>query len=210
MFKHSRCEKCRRAGVKLFLKSERCVSQKCAMIKRAYPPGPKRKRGRGRSSEYGKELAEKQKLKNWYNLGEKVFKNYIKKVLKNRGKGQDPTELLIRNLESRLDNIIFRLGFAKSRASARQLVSHGYFSVNGKLTRVPSYQIKKGSIIALSLAKIKKTLVQNLKESLKKYKTPSWLELNAEKLEGKVVGSPTLGEALPPAEISAIFEFYSR
>lgn len=180
------------------------------MVKRPYPPGQKRKRRKVGLSEYGKELREKQKLKNWYNLGERQFKNYVKKVLAKKKKMEDPTASLIKILETRLDNVIFRLGWASSRRQARQLVSYGHFLVNRKSIDTPSYQAKSGDIISIKPQKMKKAVFQNLQNLLKKYKTPSWLELNIEKLEGKVTGEPTLEEAAPPVEVSAIFEFYSR
>lgn len=181
------------------------------MIRRPFAPGPKKKRSSRSLSEYGKELAEKQKLKNWYNLGEKEFKNYIKSVLQKRSKiSEDPVYLLVKNLETRIDNVVFRLGFGQSRKKSRQLVSHGFFAVNNKLIDTPSYRVKKGDTIKVSPTKIKKNIIQSLIPILKKVKTPSWLELNTDNLEGKVIGSPTVEEVNPPAEISAIFEFYSR
>lgn len=209
---NSKCKICRRLGVKLFLKGERCLSPKCPMVKRPYPPGQKGKRRKGPPSEFGKESREKQKLKILYNLGEKQFKNYVKKVLERKGKVGDLSAFLIKILESRLDNIIFRLGFALSRAQARQLVSHNFFLVNGKPVNLPSYQLKKGDVIAVKPQKtgVSTGWVQNLKNLLKKYKTPSWLELDIEKLQGKVIGDPKLEEAAPPVEISVIFEYYSR
>lgn len=206
----SKCKICRRLGVKLFLKGERCLSPKCAMVKRPYPPGQKGKRRPSPPSEYGKELKEKQKLKNWYNLEENQFKNYVKETLEKRGKVGDVETELIKKLESRLDNVIFRLGFAKSHSQARQLISHGYFLVNDKKINIPSYQLKKGDKITIRPQKIKKKIFQDLLSSLKKYETPSWLQLDKEKLEGKVVGEPSIQDAVPPAEISAILEYYSR
>ena len=229
---NSKCKICRRLGVKLFLKGEKCLSPKCPMVRKAYPPGQKRKRRPTPLSEYGKELRESQKLKNWYNLNKRQFKNYVKQVLAKRGKVEDTAQLLIKILETRLDNVIFRLGLASSRAQAKQLVSHGLFLVNGKSIDTPSYQVKKGDIISVKPQKIKKANFQNLQNLLKKYKPPSWLELKAEKpstraklgaglvphrnevsgagLEGKVIGEPSLEEAAPPVEISTIFEYYSR
>ena len=205
------CKTCRQQGQKLFLKGEKCFSPKCVFVKRAYPPGPKGKRRRRQLSEYGRELREKQGLKKWYNLREQQFKNYVKKILQKRGqKKEDPAVLLIRALEKRLDNVVFRLGLAKSRPQARQMVSHGYFLVNKKPTKIPSFELKKGDILQFRPQKIQKTILQNLKPSLKKQKPAGWLELDAEKMEGKVVGEPTLEEAAPPAEIPTIFEFYSR
>lgn len=208
--KEEKCKICRRAGIKLFLKGERCLSPKCSMVKRPYPPGPKRKRRVRESSEYGKELREKQKLKNWYNLRERQFRKYVREVLKKRGKTEDAPTILIKILESRLDNVVLKLGFGSSRAKARQLVSHGHFLVNNKSVDIPSYQVKKGNVISLKANSRKKNNFQNLPILLKKYSPPSWLSLNSEKLEGKVIGEPGLEEAALPAEISSIFEFYSK
>jgi len=180
------------------------------MVKRPYPPGQKGKRRKGPPSEFGKESREKQKLKILYNLGEKQFKNYVKKVLAERGKVEDLSAFLIEILESRLDNVIFRLGFAKSRVQARQLVSHNFFLVNGKPVNIPSYRLKKGDVIIVKPQKTKKVILQNLKDLLKKYKTPSWIEIDIGKLEGKVIGEPILEEVAPPVEIPVIFEYYSR
>ncbi len=207
---NSKCKICRRLGVKLFLKGERCLSQKCPMVKRPYPPGQKRKRKPALLSEYGKELREKQKLKNWYNLKEAQLKKYVKEVLKSRGKVEDPVSLLVELLESRLDNVVFRLGFAVSRSQAQQLISHNYFLVNGRATNIPSYQVKKDDIISLKPQKLKKNIFQDLSLKLKKQKVPSWLKLDIEKLEGKVIARPSFEEAAPPVEISSIFEYYSR
>lgn len=207
---NSKCKKCRRAGIKLFLKGERCFTPKCSMIKRPYPPGPKGKRKKSPLSEFGKQLIEKQKLKNIYNLREKQFKNYVNEVLKKRGRVGDVAIELIKILESRLDNVVFRLGFANSRSQARQLVSHGYFLVNGRSVNIPSFRVKKGDVVSLKPSKAKKKIFQNFKDLLKKYKTPSWLELNREKLEGKIIGEVNLEEVSPPVELSTIFEYYSR
>lgn len=206
---NNKCKICRRAGQKLFLKGERCFSAKCAMIRKPYPPGiRKKKRGRG-LSEYGKELREKQKLRTWYGLGEKQFANYVKKVLAKRGK-EDVEDTLIKKLETRLDNVIFRLGFANSRSHARQIVNHGHFQINARKVSYPSYQVKKGDIISVYPNSLKKTSFQNLKTKIKNYSTPAWLQLDKDKFEAKVIGEPNLQEAAPPAEISAILEFYSR
>jgi len=207
---NSKCKICRRLGIKLFLKGEKCLSPKCSMIRRSYPPGQKKKRRPTPPSDYGKALREKQKLRNWYNLKERQFKNYVKKILKRRGRVEDASSLLIKTLESRLDNIVFRLGFATSRGQAQQLVSYGHFSVNGKSINTPSYLVKKGDAISIKEQKVKKAIFQNLKNSLKKHKPPSWLELDIDKLGGKVIGEPNPEEVSPPVEISAIFEYYSR
>jgi len=205
----NKCKICRRAGEKVFLKGEKCFSVKCPVTRRSYPPGPKSKKRKKGLSEYGKELREKQKLKFWYGLGERQFKNYVKDILSKRGK--ENTELsLIKKLESRLDNVIFKLGFTNSRAQARQLTTHGHFRVNGKKITYPSYQTKKGDVLSLNPNALKKNAFQNLKIKIKNYTAPAWLELKKDVLEGKVANEPTMEEAAPPAEISAILEYYSR
>ena len=206
----SKCKICRRAGTKLFLKGEKCLSSKCPVIRKPYPPGQKsKKRPRG-LSEYGKELKEKQKLQNWYNLREKQFRKYVKMALGARHKADDAEALLIKLLESRLDNVVFRLGFTTSRVAARRFVSHRHFLVNGKTVNIPSYSVKKGDKISLSQKSVKKNAFKNLAVTLKKHNPPLWLKLEAEQSEGQVIKEPTLVEAFPPAELSSIFEFYSR
>lgn len=206
---NSKCKICRRLGVKLFLKGEKCLSPKCPMVRKPYSPGKKGKRRVKALSEYGKELREKQKLKNWYGLKESQFRKYVREILERRQKVDAATQL-IKTLETRLDNVVFRLGFSPSRAQARELISHSHFLVNGKVVNIPGYLVKKGDKIEIKSTSREKTIFQNLPTLLKKYKTPSWLELNIEKLEGKVIGEPSLEEAAPPVEISAIFEYYSR
>ncbi len=206
----NKCKICRRMGAKLFLKGEKCFSAKCPMIRRPYPPGMKPKKAKGGLTEYGKELREKQKLKNWYGLREKQFKNYVKEVFKKRKEGENMADLLIEKLESRLDNVVFRLGFSLSRVQARQFVSHGHFLVNGKKVNIPSYQVRKGDKISLSKKAKEKTIFKNISSVLKKQKLPSWLKIDLEKIEGEVIGRPSFQETAPPAEISSIFEFYSR
>jgi small subunit ribosomal protein S4 len=179
-------------------------------VRKPYPPGQKGKRRPRPLSEYGKELKEKQKLKNWYNLKERQFKNYAKAALGKRGKVEDAAALLIKTLERRLDNVVFRLGFASSRAAARQMVSHCHILVNEKPINIPSYLVKKGDKIQIKASSTKKGISRSLPLILKKHTPPSWLSLEAEKLEGKVKNLPTIEEAAPPAEISSIFEFYSK
>lgn len=208
--KDSKCKICRRLAIKLFLRGERCLSQKCSMVRKPYPPGPKAKKRTRGLSEYGKELREKQKLKNWYNLEERQLRKYVKEILKARGKVVDAGAALIKTLESRLDNVVFRLGFAPSRTAARQMVSHGHFRVNDKPINIPSYLIKKGDKISLKPSSVKKTIFQKLLPFLKKHNPPSWLKLDVKSLEGKVIDLPNLEEAAPSAELSSIFEFYSK
>ncbi|MFH1423903.1 MAG: 30S ribosomal protein S4 [Candidatus Nealsonbacteria bacterium] len=204
------CKICRRMGTKLFLKGERCSGPKCAVIRKPYPPGPKRKGRFKQMSEYGKELQEKQKLKNWYNLRERQFSKYVKDILKRGSKIEDASSTLIQKLESRFDNVVFRSGFASSRVQARQFVSHGHFKINGKAVNAPSYQLEKGDKVAVNPVSRKKKNIEKMASLLKKYQPPVWLKLNPETLEVEVVGAPNLIEAAPPAELSTIFEFYSR
>jgi small subunit ribosomal protein S4 len=202
------CKICRRLGVKLFLKGEKCLSPKCPMLKRPYPPGQKGKRRPSPPSEYSFLLKEKQKLKRWYNLRERQLKKYVKEILER--KKENMPEQLIEKLENRLDNTVFRLGFATSRKQARQLVSHGFFLVNGEPVNFPAYELKVGDVISFRPSKQKTEIFSKLKLTIKKQRTPSWLQLDPEKLEGKVIGKPNLAEAAPPADIPSIFEFYSK
>ncbi|MDP2967563.1 MAG: 30S ribosomal protein S4 [bacterium] len=208
--KDSKCKICRRLGIKLFLRGEKCLSQKCPMIRKPYPPGPKTKRRTRALSEYGKELKEKQKLKNWYNLEERQLRKYVKEILKARGKVVDAESALIKILESRLDNVVFRLGFAPSRTAARQMVSHRHFMINNKPINIPGYLVKKDDKISINPGSAKKIIFQKLPTLLKKHNPPSWLKLDTKNLEGKVIVSPNLEEAAPPAELSSIFAFYSK
>ncbi len=203
-----KCKICRRLGSKLFLKGDRCYSPKCAMIKRPYAPGLKGKRRTSAPSEYGKQLHESQKVKKWYKISETQFGNYVEDVLAHRETGQNVANVLVQKLEKRLDNVIYRLGFASSRSQARQLVNHGHFLVNGKKVDIPSYQVKVGDTV--SIKKANDGALKNLAVSIKKYNAPAWIEIDKEKLEGKIKKDPILEDAQLPAEITTIFEFYSR
>ncbi|MBI2050015.1 MAG: 30S ribosomal protein S4 [Candidatus Staskawiczbacteria bacterium] len=184
------------------------------VTQRANLPGPQmgyqKKRRRKTASEYKKSLQEKQILKRLYGLQERQFKKYVKETLSRMGKVQDVANELVGSLEKRLDNVVFRLGFALSRAHARQLVSHGIFLVNSKPVNIPSFKIKIGDIVTIKESKKSKPVFKDLINSLKKKEIPSWLTLDKEKFEGKIIGEPSLQEVNPPAEISLIFEFYSR
>lgn len=211
----AKCKVCRRQGAKLFLRGERCFSAKCAMVKRPYAPGLKGKRRKRAPSQYAKELREKQKLKFWYGLGERQFKKYVKEILeksrkRKEGEAEDATIVLIKRLESRLDNVIFRLGLVNSRALAKQLVSHDYFKVNDRFVDIPSYHVKRNDVIKIRPEKLNKKIFQNLKTSLKKQKLPEWVELNLETIEAKIISDPIISIDSLPAEISSVFEFYSR
>lgn len=203
------CKVCRRLGQKTFLKGEKCVSPKCPFIRRPYPPGFRKKRRSGSFSEFAKELREKQKLRNYYGLGERQFRNHVKFVLQKRGQGGDATLFLLKELERRLDNVVFRLGFAKSRREAKQMVSHGYFLVNEKPINISSFATKMGMKISFKENKKEKIIFKNLSPALKNYQAPKWLDLEKEKIEGKIVAEPTADD-VNNIDISSIFEFYSR
>ncbi len=207
-----KCRECRRAGEKLFLKGERCFSQKCAMVKKAYPPGLKGAQRRGAGSrrsfsEFGQQLKGKQRIKKIYGVLERQFKKYFKESLKGKG---DTRENLMRRLEKRLDNVVFRLGWVKSRAAARQLVNHGHVLVNGRRLTIPSYRVEINDVISLKEQIRKSKLMENLAISLKKYEAPRWLALDKERVEAKVVSEPNLEDLGDLTSIGLIVEFYSR
>ncbi len=204
------CNKCRRAGTKLFLKGERCNSPNCAMVKKPYAPGQKAKRRRRPLSEYGKELVEKQKMKMYYNLKEKQFSNYVNNII-NKKRGEESTgDQLIKRLEGRLDNMCYRAGFASSRPQARQMVNHGFFYVNEKSVDIPSYQTKVGDVISIRTNSKKKNLFGDWAAKIKNYTPPSWISLDKKKMEAKIVGDVIVDDIAPPVEISSVFEFYSK
>jgi len=198
------CKTCRRLNFLLF---EKCKS---SMARKPYPPGMKSKKRRFRQTEYGKQLAEKQKLKFSYGLSEKQFKKYVTEVLKKRGRVEDEVEELVKKLEKRLDNIIYRLGLANSRRQARQLVSHSFFLINKKSINIPSYEVKQEDIISIKKAKLEKKILKEILPQLKEKILPNWLKFDKKKFEGKIIAEPSLKEVQPLVEISTIFEFYSR
>ncbi len=208
MSKTNDCKKCRRVGAKLFLKGERCNSQNCAMVKKPYSPGQKPKRRKPPLSEYGKEIIEKQKLRYWYDLREKQFARYIKRVIGEQKTAEAAGDKLLRKLEARLDNTIYRSGLATSRKEAKKMVSYGFFHVNGKPVDKPSYEVKVGDVIEVRPGK--KKVFTGFAERMKNFNPPVWISLNKEKLEIKVTGEVVIEEVMPPVEISSIFEFYSR
>jgi small subunit ribosomal protein S4 len=171
--------------------------------------GVVRKRRSSPLSEYGKQLREKQELKDQYNLRERQFKQYVMNTLAESA-GANAAEVLMQQLEKRLDSAVYRMGVAETRKQARQMVSHGHFLVNGKKVTIPSYTIKRDDIITLRPQSAERKLFHNVKLQLKKYNSPSWLELNKEKVEAKILGVPSFEEVAPTVEIPLIFEFYSR
>lgn len=210
MRKSVECKKCRRVGTKLFLKGEKCESQKCPMIKKPYAPGQKPKRRKGHVSQYGKELLEKQKLRYWYDLKEKQFARYVTAVIEKQSKVEPAGDQLLRKLESRFDNMVYRAGLASSRSQAKQMISHGFFHVNEKPVDISSYRIKTGDLIALRPGKKKKTIFEEFSTKMKNFTPPSWITLDVTKMEAKITGEVVIEEINPPVEISSVFEFYSR
>lgn len=206
--RNNQCKICRRFDQKLFLKGDKCFTAKCPLARK--PSNVRRSDKRRRKvSEYGRQLAEKQKLRFFYGLKEKQFRRYIDKAL-SRPPQENRDQFLIQELEGRLDNIVYRLGLADSRGRARQLVSHGHFLVNGKKVDRPSYQLKPGIKIAVREKSKKMAFFQEAGEGLKKREASTWLEINPKGLEGGILRWPTLEEVNPPASILTIFEFYSR
>jgi small subunit ribosomal protein S4 len=171
--------------------------------------GVMRKRRPTPLSEYGRQLQEKQNLKEQYNLREKKLKSYVKEALSKRAHGDSP-ELFLQKLERRLDNVVYRAGFAPTRKQARQMVGHGHFLVNARKIDVPSFEVKKGDVISVRPSSLERTLFKNTLLGLKKYEAPSWILLDKEKPEITIQKLPSLAEAAPTVEIPLIFEFYSR
>ena len=200
------CRLCRREGQKLFLKGDRCYTDKCAMVARAYPPGM-HGQGRSKTSEYGSQLREKQKAKRYYGLLESQFRSYFEMAERRPGQTGDN---LLSILESRLDNVVYRLGFAMSRAEARQLVTHGHITVNGKRVNIPSFLVKPGMIISLSERSRNLEKIKNNVEANAFRQPPKWLEYDANNMIVKVVGVPAREDIDLPIEEHLIVELYSK
>ncbi|HOX21440.1 MAG TPA: 30S ribosomal protein S4 [Candidatus Paceibacterota bacterium] len=207
MILNAKCRKCRGAGEKLFLKGERCYSPKCNLLRKPYRPGMHKKAKFRNVSEYGRQLQEKQKVKLSYGISERQLRRYFKEAVKMKGSN---VEVLTRKLEMRLDNIVFRLGFAPSRRVARQLVNHGHFSLNDRPVRTPSLEVKAGDKIQIRPQSAERPVFKDLKNKLKKYQTPGFLTVNAEKLEGQVKSEPNVKDLEIPFNVSLIVEFYSK
>ncbi|SHJ83980.1 30S ribosomal protein S4 [Propionispora hippei] len=200
------CRQCRREGVKLYLKGDRCYSDKCAFSKRSYAPG-QHGQGRKKVSEYGIQLREKQKARRTYGVLEGQFRTYFDKA--DRQKGITGENLLVL-LERRLDNIVYRLGFGSSRNQARQLVRHGHFTVNGHRVNIPSYQVKAGDVIQVKESSKESPIMKEMAEGIASKTVPAWLELSAADLSGKVVRYPNREEIDIPIQEHLIVELYSR
>ncbi len=200
------CRLCRREGQKLFLKGERCYSKKCAVDRRTYAPG-QHGQGRKKVSEYGRQLRTKQYARRYYGVLEGQFRHYFEMAEKMPGV---TGENLLRLLESRLDNVIYRLGLASSRAEARQLVLHGHYTVNGRKVNIPSFLTKVGQVIAVKDGSRQKEKLKAIVEANSSRPIPKWLELNRETLEAKVVAVPNREDIDLPIEETLIVELYSK
>ena len=205
-YKDEQCRICRREGQKLFLKGSRCYSDKCSISRRNYAPGQHGQK-RAKLSEYGTQLREKQKTKSYYGVGEKQFRGYFQMASNKKG---ITGENLLQILESRLDNVVYRLGFGASRAQARQLVNHGQFAVNGQRVDIPSYLVKAGDVITVRENKKENGAIKANIEANSARPVPAWLELNNETLSGKVVRLASREDVDIPVEEHLIVELYSK
>jgi small subunit ribosomal protein S4 len=189
----AQCKQCRREGQKLFLKGERCLTDKCGVERRSYPPG-EHGRGRQKQSEYRVQLREKQKARRYYGVLEKQFRNYC--------------ENLLRMLECRFDNVLVRLGFAASRRQARQLILHGHWTVNGRRVNIPSYQLRDGDVIAIHAKSSATQVIRDATELTGQ--VPAWLQADHESLTAKVLRKPERREIAAPVQEQLIVELYSK
>lgn len=200
------CRICRREGQKLFLKGERCHTDKCAISRRSYAPG-QHGQGRKKVSEYGLQLRAKQKTRKYYGVLEKQFRHYYEMAERKEGK---TGEALLSILETRLDNVVYRLGWANSRAEARQLVVHGHFEVNGRRVDIPSYLTKPGEVISIREKSRSSEKIKSIIEINASHPIPKWLDLDKERLEAKVVAIPTRDDIDLDVEETLIVELYSK
>ncbi len=198
------CKQCRREGQKLFLKGQRCLTDKCAVERRSYPPG-EHGRGRVRASEYRQQLREKQKARRYYQLLEKQFRGYYEKAARQPGV---TGENLLRLLERRFDNVLVRLGFAASRRQARQLIRHGHWQVNGRRVDIPSYQLRPDDVISLRPGSSAADVVRSATELVAT--VPAWLQADHDALTAKVLRMPERSEIPTPVQEQLIVELYSK
>jgi len=200
------CRQCRRENQKLFLKGDRCYTEKCSYERRTYPPG-QHGQGRIKFSEYGLQLREKQKVKRMYGLAEKQFRNIFEKAEKEKGvTGSN----MLSKLERRLDNVAYRAGFSNSRAESRQLVCHGHFLVNGKKVDIPSFLVKKGDLVEVCEKSQKVTRIQAALEAVKRREVPQWIELDASTQKATVRDLPSRDDVTAPMQERLVVELYSK
>ena len=201
------CRLCRREGMKLFLKGERCYTEKCAIEKRNLPPGQHGKARKAKLAGYGLQLREKQKVKRIYGVLENQFRRYFEAAERQRG---ITGETLLQLLERRLDNVCYRLGLSTSRAQARQLVRHGHFLVNGKKVDIPSFSVRAGDVVSVRTGSVKNPAIVHAMEEVKGRGIPEWLQFDADKTAGRVVSLPTREQINLPVQEQLIVELYSK
>ncbi|MEO8484587.1 MAG: 30S ribosomal protein S4 [Acidobacteriota bacterium] len=201
------CRLCRREGMKLFLKGERCYSEKCAIEKRNVPPGQHGRARKAKMVGYGVQLREKQKVKRTYGVLENQFRRYFEAADRQKG---ITGELLLQMLERRLDNVVYRLGFATSRAQARQLVRHGHFTVNARKVDIPSYAVRQGDTVALRSSSSENPIIQHAMEEVKGRGIPEWLNFDSARFAGLVSALPTREQINLPVQEQLIVELYSK
>ncbi len=205
-YTESVCRLCRREGAKLFLKGTRCYTKKCSFERRPTPPGQHGVRRR-KMGDFGIQLREKQKVRRVYGVLERQFRNYFREAETHTGV---TGEALLQSLETRLDNVVFRLGFATSRPQARQLVSHGHFAVNGTPTDVPSYRLKPGDRIEVREGRRSREAFKTIRENLRSHQAPDWLSLDAANMAGSLVSLPRRDQMPLDLSEQLVVEFYSR
>ena len=205
-YKDAVCRLCRREGTKLFLKGDRCFSAKCGVERRGYPPG-QHGQGRARFSDYGVQHREKQKVKRMYGLLEKQFASTMQRATRMKGRAG---ENLLALLERRLDNVVFRMGFATSRAEARQLLRHGHFLVNGRVASIPSITVREGAVVSVREKSRKVTRIAGALDALEGRSVPGWLEIDKDNFTGKVKALPAREDVTMPIQEQLIVELYSR
>ena len=201
------CRLCRREGMKLFLKGERCYTEKCAIEKRNFPPGQHGKTRKAKMVGYGVQLREKQKVKRIYGVLEDQFRRYFESAERHRG---ITGETLLQLLERRLDNVLYRLGLATSRAQARQLARHGHFTVNGRKVDIPSYSLKAGDVVTVRGTSAQNTAIVHAMEEVKGRGIPEWLVFDSGQLSGRVNSLPTREQINLPVQEQLIVELYSK
>ncbi len=206
MLLEKKCKIERALGEKLFLKSERCSGPKCGVLRRPYKPGFHKDKNKKGVTDYGRQLSNKQKLRFSYIISESQLQKYFDSV-KNKNNAPD---LLLKKLESRLDNVVFRLGLADSRIKARQLISHGHILVNKKKFNVSSYEVKIGDEVSIKETSKSKIINEDFKLKIKKYKTPDWLSLNPDELKGIFKAQPIIDELKNNFDLQSIIEYYSK
>ena len=201
------CRLCRREDMKLFLKGERCYTDKCGYERRAYPPGQHGQSRRKKRSDYGEQLREKQKVKRIYGIAEKQFRGYYHKAVRQKGVSG---HILVQLLERRLDNVAYRMGFASDHAEARQLVRHGHFTINGKKVNIPSYLVRVNDVIAVRESSQKIAKINEALAAVDRRGVPQWISLDKDNFKGQISQLPTREDVTLPIRENLIIELYSK